>query len=85
MTAALRFLLLAVLAVGTTMLALRLLGGRRGWVTGLVAAAIGWGMAVLVALGVNDWEWGADGLALHLVAIGIPATMAAAVLLDLLA
>ena len=29
--------------------------------------------------GVNDWDWGADGLALHLVAIGIPATMAAAV------
>ena len=67
------------------MLSLRLLGGRRGWVTGLVAAVIGWGAAVLVALGVNDWEWGADGLAIHLVAIGIPATMAAAVILDLLA
>ena len=85
MSAVLRFLLLAALAVGTTMLSLRLLGGRRGWVTGLVAAVIGWGMAVLVALGVNDWEWGSDSLAIHLVAIGIPATMAAAVILDLLA
>ena len=81
----LRYPGLAVLAVVTTILSLRLLGGRRGWVTGLVAAVIGWGAAVLVALGINDWEWGADGLAVHLVAIGIPATMAAAVILDLLA
>ena len=40
---------------------------------------------MLVALGVNDWEWGSDSLAIHLLAIGIPATMAAAVILDLLA
>jgi len=85
MISVLRFLGLAVLAVVTTILSLRLLGGRRGWITGLVAAVIGWGTALLVALGVNDWEWGADGLAVHLVAIGIPATMAAAVILDLLA
>ena len=85
MMGVLRYPGLAVLAVVTTMLSLRLLGGRRGWVTGLVAAVIGWGAALLVALGVNDWEWGADGLAVHLVAIGIPATMAAAVILDLLA
>ena len=50
-----------------------------------MAAVIGWGTALLVALGVNDWDWGADGLAIHLVAIGVPATMAAAVILDLLA
>jgi ubiquinone biosynthesis protein len=79
------FLGLAVLAVVTTMLSLRLLGGRRGWTTGLVAAVIGWGTALLLGLRVNDWDWGADGLAIHLVAIGIPATMAAAVILDLLA
>ena len=85
MMGVLRYPGLAVLAVVTTILSLRLLGGRRGWVTGLVAAVIGWGAAVLVALGINDWEWGADGLAVHLVAIGIPATMAAAVILDLLA
>jgi ubiquinone biosynthesis protein len=85
MSAVLRVVLLAVLAWATTVLSLRLLGGRRGWVTGLAAALLGWGTALLVALGVNDWEWGADGLALHLLAIGIPATMAAAVALDLLA
>ena len=85
MIGVLRFPGLAVVAALTTMLSLRLLGGRRGWVTGMVAAVVGWGTALLVALGVNDWEWGADGLAIHLVAIGIPATMAAAVILDLLA
>ena len=83
--ALLRFLGLAALAVVTTMLSLRLLGGRRGWVKGLVAATIGWGTALLIALGVNDWDWGADGLPIHLVAIGIPATMGWAVILDLLA
>ena len=51
MMGVLRYPGLAVLAVVTTILSLRLLGGRRGWVTGLVAAVIGWGAAVLVALG----------------------------------
>ncbi|MET0911423.1 MAG: AarF/UbiB family protein [Ilumatobacteraceae bacterium] len=81
----LRVLLLIALATVTTMLSLRLLGGRRGWVTGLVAAAIGWGTALLLALGVNDWEWSAEDLGIHVVAIGVPATMAVAVILDLLA
>ena len=63
----------------------RLLGSRRGWGTALLAAVIGWGTAIVVALGVNDWEWGADELFIHLLAIGIPATMADAVALDLLA
>jgi ubiquinone biosynthesis protein len=85
MTVAWRVLLLLALATFTTMLSLRLLGGRRGWVTGLVAAAIGWGTAVVLALGVNDWEWSAEDLGVHVVAIGIPATMAVAVVLDLLA
>ena len=65
-----------VLAVATTLLSLRLLGSRRGWGTALLAGVIGWGTAALVALGVNDWDWGADGLVVHLLAIGIPATMA---------
>ena len=73
------------LAVVITRVSLRLLGIRRGWGTALLAGVVGWGIAVVVALGVNDWDWGADGLVLHLVAIGIPATMAAAVALDLLA
>ena len=40
---------------------------------------------MLVALGLSDWDWGADGLTLHIVVIGIPTTMAIAVALDLLA
>ncbi len=40
---------------------------------------------MLLALGVNDWEWGAEDLGVHVVAIGVPATMAVAVVLDLLA
>jgi ubiquinone biosynthesis protein len=68
-----------------TMLALRLLGIRRGWVTALMAGAVGWGLTILVALGINHWNWGADGLVLHMFAIGVPATMTVAVGLDLLA
>jgi ubiquinone biosynthesis protein len=78
-------LLTVAVAVVATLLALRLLGVRRGWGTALMASVIGWGAATVVALGVNGWDWGADGLAVHLLAIGVPATMAAAVLLDLLA
>lgn len=73
------------LAAVVTSLSLRLLGVRRGWTTALFAGVVGWGVAVLVALGLNDWDWGADGLSLHIVAIGVPTTMAVAVALDLLA
>ena len=74
-----------VLAVVITSVSLRLLGMRRGWGTALLAGVLGWGVALVVALGVSRWDWGADGLALHVVAIGVPATMTAAVALDLLA
>jgi hypothetical protein len=74
-----------VLAIVVTVLSLRLLGIRRGWGTALLSGALGWAIAALVALGVSGWDWGADGLALQLVAIGIPAAMATAVALDLLA
>jgi ubiquinone biosynthesis protein len=74
-----------LIAVATTLLSLRLLGTRRGWGTALVAALIGWGLALVVAVGVNGWDWDVEGLVLHLLAIGIPATMATAVTIDLLA
>ena len=64
---------------------LRLLGIRRGWGTALLAGLLGWGLRRLLALGLADWDWGADGLVVHTLAIAIPATMAAAVTLDLLA
>ncbi len=85
MTDLLRLLLTVAAAVVATLLALRLLGTRRGWGTALIASVIGWGVASLIALGVNDWDWGADGLVAHLLAIGVPATMVAAIVLDLLA
>jgi len=62
-------------AIVITVVALRLLGIRRGWVTALLSGALGWGVTIVVALGVNHWNWGADGLILHLLAIGVPTTM----------
>ena len=56
-------------------------GGARRCSPACSAGASAW----LLALGLADWDWGADGLVVHIVAIGIPATMAAAVALDLLA
>jgi ubiquinone biosynthesis protein len=82
---ALRVVVGIVLAIVITVLALRLLGIRRGWVTAFLAGVIGWGVTIVVALGVNHWNWGADGLVLHLLAIGIPTTMTVAVAFDLLA
>jgi ubiquinone biosynthesis protein len=73
------------IAIATSLLSLRLLGIRRGWGTALLATLIGWGTATVIAVGVNGWDWDVDGLFLHLLAVGIPATMAAAVILDLLA
>ena len=40
---------------------------------------------MLLAFGLDDWDWDADGFLLRTIAIGIPATMAVAVTLDLLA
>jgi ubiquinone biosynthesis protein len=72
------------LAALITSLSLRLLGVRRGWMKALLAGLLGWGTAWLLALSLVHWDWGADGLAIHTIAIGIPATMSAAVALDLL-
>jgi ubiquinone biosynthesis protein len=80
-----RVLVGAALAFVVTIVSLRLLGIRRGWVTALLSGVLGWTAAALVALGVSGWDWGADGLALQLIAIGVPAAMATAVGLDLLA
>ncbi len=82
---ALRVVVAAALAVITTRLALRLLGVRRGWATALVAGAAGWTIGGLLALGLNGWDWGADGLVIQTLAIAVPATMAIAVGLDLVA
>lgn len=85
MAAVVRLLVAIALALLTTSLSLRLLGIRRGWGTALASGVVGWGTAGLLALGLAEWDWGADGLVIHTTAIAIPATMATAVILDLLA
>jgi ubiquinone biosynthesis protein len=81
----LRVLAAIAIAVFVTVVALRLLGIRRGWGRALASGLIGWGLAGLVALNLVQWDWGAEGLFLHTLAIGIPTTMAVAVIFDLLA
>src|SRR3954449_9708247 len=80
-----RIVAVLVVAVVATAVSLRLLGIRRGWGTALIAGGIGWTTAVLLASGLDDWDWAADGFLLRAIAIGVPATMAVAVTLDLLA
>ena len=82
--AVLRVLAALAMAAAVTVLSLRLLGIRRGWGTALVSGAVGWAVATLLALGLTGWDRGADGLVTLALAIGIPATMATAVTLDLL-
>src|SRR4051794_16172683 len=82
---AVRIVLVTVLALITTAISLRLLGIRRGWGTGLLSGILGWGCAIFLALGLSRWNWSSENLVVHMLAIGIPATMAAAVALDLLA
>ena len=74
-----------VIAALTTSISLRLLGIRRGWGSALVAGLAGWGVSAVVALSLAGWDWGSDDLLLHTSAMGVPATMAAAVGLDLMA
>jgi len=80
-----RIVMAGALAVVTTALSLRLLGVRRGWGTSLLAGVFGWGTGGLLALSLAGWDWGSDGLVVGTLAIGVPATMAVAVALDLLA
>ncbi len=81
----LRVVLGIAIAAFVTVVSLRLLGMRRGWLRALISGVIGWGVAGLIALDLVQWHWGAQGLFLHTLVIGIPTTMAVAVILDLLA
>jgi ubiquinone biosynthesis protein len=74
-----------LIAIVITSISLRLLGIRRGWGTALLAGVLGWGIGILLALGLAGWDWSTDDLVINMLAIGVPATMAAAVTLDLLA
>lgn len=74
-----------VIAALATSVSLRLLGIRRGWGSALLSGVIGWGIAASLALALAGWDLDSDDLLMHTIAIGIPATMAVAVALDLLA
>jgi ubiquinone biosynthesis protein len=75
---------LAVVAVATV-LSLRLLGLRRGWGRAALSGLIGWTVALVISFAIGDWDLGDDGLVIHVLAFGIPATMAVAVGFDLVA
>jgi ubiquinone biosynthesis protein len=80
-----RSVVVVVLATATTIVSLRLLGVRRGWPAAVTAGVLGWALAGVVALGLADWDWGADGLVVYTLALAVPATMASAVAVDLAA
>src|SRR4029450_5629817 len=82
---AFRAVVAVAIAVVTTSISLRLLGARRGGAPAPPARLLGWGTAGFLALALNRWDWGADGLAVHTLAIAVPTTMAIAVGMDLLA
>jgi hypothetical protein len=64
-----RIIAAGILALATTAISLRLLGTRRGWGTALVSGVVGWGVGAALALGLSGWDWEADGLLAHMVAI----------------
>jgi ubiquinone biosynthesis protein len=81
----LRIAAASAIAFVTTAVSLRLLGIRRGWSSALIAGLVGWGTGALLALALAGWDWSTDDLVVTMLAIGIPATMGVAVMLDLLA
>lgn len=76
---------MVVIATTTTLLGSRLLGIRRGWVRQLLAGAIGWIVAVVVAAGLLDWDWDDNSLLGYTAVLAVPATMALMLLFDLVA
>jgi len=71
--------------VAVTLVAGRLLGARRGWVSLTISGVIGWTGAVLCAGELTDWEWATLDMVLVALALGTVFTMAVALLLDLIA
>ena len=74
-----------VVAVATTFVGARLLGVRRGWLASLVAGAVGWVTALVIAAAMFDWDWDASSLIWVTIVLAIPLTMALMVGLDLYA
>jgi ubiquinone biosynthesis protein len=85
MTAVLWIVLGLPAMLGVTVLAGRLLGARRGWVTLLVAGIIGWSGAVVIAGELTDWGWATLDMVLVALVLGVLFTMGVSVLIDFLA
>jgi ubiquinone biosynthesis protein len=81
----LSWLVAVVVAVATTFVGARLLGVRRGWLASLVAGAVGWVTALVIAAAMFDWDWDASSLIWVTIVLAIPLTMALMVGLDLYA
>ncbi len=71
--------------LGVTVLAGRLLGARRGWVTLLIAGLIGWTGAIIVAGELTDWGWATLDMILVTWVLGVLFTMGAALATDFVA
>ena len=78
-------IVVVVVATVTTLLGSRLLGVRRGWVRQLLAGVIGWLVALVVAVGLLDWDWDADELLAYTAVLAVPASMALMLAFDLVA
>lgn len=74
-----------VVATVTTLVGSRLLGVRRGWLRQTIAGALGWVIALVIAVGLADWNWSRDGLLASTIVLAIPATMALMLVFDLVA
>ena len=71
--------------VFVTIVAGRLLGARRGWVSLFVSGVVGWTGAVLLAGDLTGWRWDSAEMALVALGFGVVLTMIVALGLDLLA
>lgn len=79
------WVLLGVPAMWTvTFLAGRLLGARRSWVALGISGVIGWGLAIITAGELTDWEWATVDMVLIALALGTLFTMGTALALDLI-
>ena len=72
-------------AAAVTFVAGRLLGARRGWLSLLVAGALGMIAAIVTAGALTGWEWSALDMVLLTLVFGTLFTMATALALDLVA
>lgn len=75
----------ALVALAVTFAGSRLLGVRRGWLQAVVAGVLGWLASVVLVGSLNDWDWATSGLFWQTLVLAVPLSMAAMLLLDLVA